>query len=411
MWIEFSEFNLKLLIPLIFPIFKRIQDYTKKSYLKNEYQIFKIFRNFSSYIFSVIPFLIIKYRTKNSKIKEKDTQTKSKTEESEEDNESTSYAYTLSNITTLSNEITELKKKNDRKRTIYSIIFLLILCALGMLSYFYRYWFELEQFAVAKQSIGIFFEIFDYVFLSYLILKQKLYKHNFASSGIIALILIILFIISLPYKQDNKFFLSLVYFLFYSMCFGSYDVLGKKYMTKYFVTPYFFMFTVGVINVTFLLFYELFTYFLNPDISGIISGFRENIKSIGEAFLFILDLILQDIWNLGIWLTVYYLTPCHYFISEYISEYVYYMIEARDKNYKNFYSTSNVVIFSICYFINFLCCLIFNEVVILNFCGLDYNTKKRINQRISKESNEIRNLHTLIEMDDSENDDENDANN
>ena len=87
------------------------------------------------------------------------------------------------------------------------------------------------------------------------------------------------------------------------------------------------------------------------------------------------------------------------------------MIEARDKNYKNFYSTSNVVIFSICYFINFLCCLIFNEVVILNFCGLDYNTKKRINQRISKESNELRNLHNLIEMDDSENDDENDANN
>ena len=150
---------------------------------------------------------------------------------------------------------------------------------------------------------------------------------------------------------------------------------------------------------------------MNPDISGIISGFRDNIKSIGEAFLFILDLILQDIWNLGIWLTVYYLTPCHYFISEYISEYVYYMIEARDKNYKNFYSTTNVVIFSICYFINFLCCLIFNEVVILNFCGLDYNTKKRINQRISKESNEIRNLHNLIEMDDSENDDENDANN
>jgi hypothetical protein len=39
MLIELSEFNLKLLIPLIFPIFKRIEDYSKKAYLKNENQL------------------------------------------------------------------------------------------------------------------------------------------------------------------------------------------------------------------------------------------------------------------------------------------------------------------------------------------------------------------------------------
>ena len=58
MWIELSEFNLKLFIPLIFPLFRRIQDITKSKYIKEENQLFKTFRYFSSYLFSFI-FLIL----------------------------------------------------------------------------------------------------------------------------------------------------------------------------------------------------------------------------------------------------------------------------------------------------------------------------------------------------------------
>ena len=408
MWIEFSEFNIKLLLPLIFPIFKRVQDYTKKTYLTKDNQLFKTFRYFMSYMFSIIPFLIIKIRTKNTKEIEKSTELNKENVNEKGIIETRALSVVKGIIETrtisfvnygLTNEITELKKKNDKKRTIYNIIFLFILCIMGLFCYLFRWLFELEEFSEPKQSIGIFFEIFDYALLSYFILKQKLYKHHFVSAGIIAVLLIILFIITIPYRKNNKFFLSIVYFFFYSLCFGSYDILGKKYMIKYFVTPYFFMFIVGFIDVIFLLIYELFSYFLNPSISGITFGFKNNINKVGDVFLFILDLIVEDIWNLGIWLTVYYLTPCHHFISEYISEYVYYMIEARQKKDTNkFYSTTNVVIFSICYFINFLCCLIFNEVFILNFCGLDYNTRKRINQRISKEKTDLIDSQNLIEM-------------
>ena len=89
---------------------------------------------------------------------------------------------------------------------------------------------------------------------------------------------------------------------------------------------------------------------------------------------------------------------CHYFISEYISEYVYYMITAVDEN-KGFYSTVNIVIFSISYFINVLCCLFFNEVLILNIWGLDYNTRKRIDERLQLESMETDNANKLLELD------------
>ena len=66
MLIELSEFNIKLLLPLIFPIFKRIGDFSKKAYIKEDNQQFKVFRYFLSYILCFIPFLIIKLRTKNS---------------------------------------------------------------------------------------------------------------------------------------------------------------------------------------------------------------------------------------------------------------------------------------------------------------------------------------------------------
>ena len=371
MLIELSEFNLKLLIPLIFPIFKRIEDYSKKAYIKEENQLFKTFRYFLSYIFAFIPFLIIKFRTKNANEKNKILEINKK------DTNSTRNF-------TITNSIIILKEKKIQLRKLKSFLFLFSLCILGLFCYFYRFLFEITEFAEEKQSIGIFFEIADYVVLSRFILKQKLYKHNFVSAGIISAILMILFIISFPYIETKYIFRSFAYYFFFSLCFGSYDILGKRYMINFFVSPYYLMFIIGSINVILMIIYELFAYFLNPDVSGIIIGFKNNVDNIGKFFLFILDIFLEGIWNLGIWLTVYYLTPCHYFISEYISEYVYYMISALE-SLEGFYSKINIAIFSISYFINFFCCLVFNEVIILNFFGLDFNTKKRIEQRIREE--------------------------
>jgi len=371
MLIEFSEFNLKLLIPLIFPIFKRIEDYSKKAYIKEDNQLFKTFRYFLSYIFAFIPFLIIKFRTKNANEKNKILKI------NKIDTNSTRNF-------TITNSIVILKEKKIQLRKLKSFLFLFSLCILGLFCYFYRFLFEISEFAEEKQSIGIFFEIADYVVLSRFILKQKLYKHNFVSAGIISAILMILFIISFPYIETKYIFRSFAYYFFFSLCFGSYDILGKRYMINFFVSPYYLMFIIGSINVILMIIYELFAYFLNPDVSGIIIGFKNNVDNIGKFFLFILDIFLEGIWNLGIWLTVYYLTPCHYFISEYISEYVYYMISALE-SLEGFYSKINIAIFSISYFINFFCCLVFNEVIILNFFGLDFNTKKRIEQRIREE--------------------------
>ena len=260
------------------------------------------------------------------------------------------------------------------------------LCATGMFCYFFRKLFETPEYQYAKQSIGIFFEIISLTLFSFVILNQKLYKHHYISLGIISALLLALFILSISFMENivSSFF----YYLCYAILFCLYDVLKKKYMNLFYNTPYFMMLIIGSINTTLLIIYDVIAYYANPDISGVIIGFKKNINSEGDVFLLILDLFLEYIWNLGFWLTIYYFSPCYNFISEYIAEYIFYILSAIKEN-DEYYSTLNIIIFSICYFINLFCIIIFNEVLILNFCRMDYNTKKRIQQRERNDSEAI----------------------
>ena len=402
MWIELSEFNLKLFIPLIFPVFKRIQDLTKKLYIKKGYDdhtLFKTFRYYLCHILAFVPLLIVYFRTKKA---ENDL-----IEIKEENTEKLESVKTLTHNDTLfkTNTIADLKVANTRKKRMKSYIFLGGLCILSLFCYYYRYFFEKYSAREFKQSMGIFFDIGGYIVLSMLILKQKLYFHNFVSMGIIAVLLIVLFIMTTVCIEDkNSIWKSFIYYLFYILLFILYDVLKKKYMNMFFNTPYFMMLVIGIFGCIFVLIYDFILFLIDNDKEEVAKGFRENINDAGKAFALILDLIIHFIWNLGLWLTIYYLTPCHIFMSEYISEYIYYIQDVNNPPNPKFYKTHNVVIFSIFAFINFCCCLVFNEVVILNFFNLDYNTKKRIQERQRHESRTTNQAQILLS------DDENDAN-
>ena len=207
--------------------------------------------------------------------------------------------------------------------------------------------------------------------------------------------------------EGEYIFKTFLFYFFFALFFGSYDVLGKKYMNIFFKSPYFLMFSIGIIVSIVLLIVDLFLHNLNSGFDGIITGFQNNITSVSKFFIFVCGIIIEWIWCSGIWLTISYFTPCHYFVSEYISEYIYYIVKATSSN-EGFYSNINIVIFSISFFINFFCCLAFNEIIILNFYGLDYNTSKRIQEREKEEIAEITSKHYSIFEDDFDKEDEED---
>ena len=391
MWIEFSDLDPKLLFLLIFPVFKRIQDVTKKFCFKSDNFIFQTFRYFLNYVFALIPLLILKCRSKDDKeITEEEKKIK-------EENENMKNKL-------LPTQTVVSKKRNITKRKYRNILYFAMLCILGITFYMYRKYFEKPEHKDVTQTIGIFFEIVSFVVLSYLLLKQKLFNHHFIFIGIMAIILLILFCISIPYIKTEYILKSCGYFFLYSIFFGLFTILGKSYMIKFYEFPYFLMLAMGIINSTVLLIYDAFAYCLGGDkrdiISGIIIGFQDNFHSVGDVFKLILELFVQSLTSFGMWLTIYYFSPCHFFISEYIAEYILYIVSAvKNHGIRDFYSTANIVIYSIVSFINIICALFFNEVLILNVCNLDYNTKKRIVERMQLEEDSI-DINKIIEMED-----------
>ena len=381
MIIEFSELNLKLLLFVIYPIFVRIQDYTYESYIKEGKGnlVFITFKYFFCYLFSGILYLISNTLTKkkpNSQIKPENQPMISEDlfSSSDEDESHTSL-------------VDEEFEKLIREKKIKNVSFLFLLSAISIFSMFASYYFDKKEYSNGRFSITTFFEITNFSLISYFILHQKFYRHHFISFGCITIMLIIIFILSFPYLEEIG--ASILYFFLYEMFFGLYDVLIKKYLNVFYKSPYYSMFWFGLLTSGLLLFYDIIAYFVNPSVSGIIIGFQDNINSAGDFFLFLLDLLVEYIWNLGIWLVIYYFTPCHYFIPEFISQYFYYMLNATDENNRNdnFYSTINCTFISICFILNIIFILIFNEVIILNFCKLDYNSNKRIKEREKGEFN------------------------
>ena len=147
---------------------------------------------------------------------------------------------------------------------------------------------------------------------------------------------------------------------------------------------------IGSINSLCLLLYDIIAYNVREEISGVIIGFKDHITSTSCFFAFLLELLIKFIYSIGIWLTIYYLSPWHFISSDVINEvFKFYVkiITLKIQNEKDdFYSKPvNIIVFTFVYVINFLCSLIFNEVIIIKFHNLHLNTTKYIKLREKKE--------------------------
>ena len=370
MLIEFS-FDPKLLYILIFPLFREIEKIFEKLFYIRINKLFTLFRVFLSNEFAFIFLLIFKFMNKSTK-------KENIIDENEKNDEPNSAI--LVDI-----EINSAKKKNKIK----SILFLFLLSALIFGSYIFNYFTRKENIRQCRNSIGLIYEILILYILSLLILKEKYYKHHYISIAPVCVSLIVLFIKYLKqfdnpeYSIYNVFWYYLVYYVLYC----SFDVLLKKYFLVYFYSIYFVLLIIGAIVCIPLLIYDIVAYFVNKDASGIIIALIDNINSFTRFLLFLVDLIFTFIANLGLFWTIYYFTPFHLIICEFISELIFYYIQLiqfkvyGNANFQFLYETNNIIIFSVIFFINILCSFIFNEIIILKFCKLEYYTKKYIKDR------------------------------
>ena len=378
MYIEFS-FNLKLLFILIYPIFKISEQPIANQFLKEDNNLFRIFRIFLSNEFSFIFLLIFKCMNKTTKKDITPDEHDKMIEHSE---------VILADI--------ELSKNNQIK----SIIFLFLLSIIYVGSYFFNYYVRKTIIIICRNSIGIIFEIIIFYILSLFILKEKYYKHHYLSMSIICATLIGLFISYLLQVNDSEYSIynAFWYYLAYYSLYGLFDILLKKYFLVYFYSIYFVLLLIGAFTCIPMLIYDIIAFFINKDVSGIIIGFANNVNNVKSVFLFIVHLISLFMSNLGLFWTIYYFTPFHLIICEFILELLNYYIKLiqnklekpeKENIFSFLFETNNIIIFSIVFFINLICSLIFNEIIILKFCKLEYYTKNYIKERAETDVDEL----------------------
>ena len=279
---------------------------------------------------------------------------------------------------------------------IKSIIYLFLLSGLYFGAYIFNYLVRQNILRRCRNSIGIIYEIVILYVLSLLILKEKYHKHHYLSISIIVLTLTALFIIYINKLNDSSIYNAFWYYLVYYVLYGSFNISIKKYFLVYFYSIYFVLLLIGAFVCVPLLLYDIIAFFVNKDVSGVLIGFANNVNSVKSVFLFIVDLLFLFISNLGIFWTIYYFTPFYLIISEFISELLNYYIQliqykqGQDIEDGNFlFANYNIAIFSVIFFINLICSLIFNEIIILKFCKLEHFTKKYIKDRATSDASSL----------------------
>ena len=363
------------LIAGIIKCFVSIMVYKFKDYAKyNQHPLINGFNASIGMSLSIIPFIIVKIKShREIKNKNKITQTQSLKETKKE----------------ISGGDLNYLEKYDKKKLRTQKFLILLACAfLDFAQKFLRFFFQKSII----HNIWIFNICFIILF-DYLILKAKLYKHQYISFIIIVALRIAVIIIRL-YDVKDKIVINLVLCLCIEIIYSLSIVLSKFLMDYRSCTPYEVTFYEGIfaliVNSILLAIFtctpikdedgklkellRLTDYEGKKYIDHFIAAFK--FMSVGEVFFFILSAFNRLISNLFGHIVVKHYTSSHKILILILGE-----IGLAFKEEHGWKEIVQFVLFCLTLFI----LLIFTEIIEINACDLEKNTRKNIELRESME--------------------------
>lgn len=400
MWIEFGDINYKLIIPFIYPFLYQIR---KLIHQNDKKPFYEFFTNYCGYFFSGLIYLIIVCRMR--KIQKQNDLTNPNGEVldnnieletfSSDDNTSKSSVKSskkirVKNNCTIKNQIIIEKEKINKRQTRKKYLFILGLTIIYLIPMFLDSYCSSNQNINFKtsSSVSVFFCIISYVLLSRLILGHKIYRHQIFSLTIIIvcnIISIILILTGEKNKVNSDMAINFVIMAVILSLYALYNVLEKIFFNSFMTSPYYLMFIIGLITLVLIIIYETITCLAfgdNKDFNGAFYQIKYNIKNIKlYPLLFIGDVISAFLWVGGIHLTVYFFSPCHFIISESISQ----ILSTIINNSLEGYNIAATIVIYVLFVIIIFASLIYNEIIILKFWKLNINTKKHITKRSNSE--------------------------
>ena len=406
MLIEFGELKKRLLIPILFPFFLKLRKVNRNAHSIKSLA-FRGFNDFLSLTICGLFYLILKLNLKSEKenLKNDNENDNNNNNNSINTEQKTQSQASLLPINNIQQEIENLEQQKGKKQRRKQWLFVGGIAALQLSAIILKTFWKINMEETLKLNISVLIEVFLLIIFSYNFLGLKIHSHQVFSFLIIFICLTIFFLESLFYEEKgivikhliedivNYFLVQLVYCLS--------DVLGKKYLNTYIDSPYLLLFKMGIIGIIPIIIYGIIIEFLNVDNQDhkIFSCF----KTIFFPF-YLIDLMFSILYEIGIWLTIYYFSPCHYIVFEMISDFIEVLLTIFIKNDQNkgfdeSYNFEQKITFYILYPILIFIVLVFNEIIILNFWGLSYNTKAKIREREKKDIN-TNNLNQKLMNDD-----------
>ena len=326
--------------------------------------------NISDYL-SIIPFLIVKYRTKAHNL--------SKTSEIE------STPTVTKSFTTYHEKVT----KKDFKFFLIVGLVGLFDCLSHISSLLFYIVYGKNERSVPENNLSslLIFNILIIYIFSKLILKTAFYRHHYLSFLMNVICILILGTIDIinTVTTDNKESIGMIIFyiikkIFTIIFYSIEDVIGKKVMITFFLNIYTLLLCRALTGtIIFIIFSIPFIFIKIKDVSGayeegendiiIFSGIADLLKDFSYKIIFFV--LTNFFYNIFIWLIIDNFSPSHYAIStvlESLGTLIRLWIMEPDQ--------VNLPLLRIfIYIILIIAGIIHTEMIVINYCGLEKNTK------------------------------------
>ena len=284
----------------------------------------------------------------------------------------------------IDNSVEKIRKKRLK------LFFILLLMSICLSSFTFTDIYSIDKNIFEERLYFLFF----ISFFSKIILKINIFSHQILSLFIGSIGLILLFIpIALIIKKDDIIINICMFFT--SIGFSLFLVLIKYLTHFYFISPFLCILFTGLISLILTTSgFIIYSLIKNGDLSIIKENFEfENIENktkliIYSSITFILASILQSLSNL----VIYYFTPTLLMVTDCISPMLYWFFLVMPDEDK----TINIIFNISGYIISLFSSLIYNEIIIFNFCDFNKNTKKYIEERQREELMSLRDTENKI---------------
>ena len=239
-------------------------------------------------------------------------------------------------------------------------------------------------------------DIISRIFFSKIILNTSLHKHHYVSVIIFLFGSIIMTIFGILSLIKTNSMIKLLFLIPRNIIFGFGDIMSKIILTYKFVLPQNLIFIKGIFNLGMHLIIFPILWFTNKiDKDIFLNGFDSGI----DIVFFIINILFTFLKVFCIMKIIDRFSPLHVaFVNVVLCLYQYILSIFIYK------LNSNIIIFIIniiCLLIIIFSTLLFNEIIIINACGLNTHTKKDILLREKKdndfENSESRNNSMLSE--------------